>query len=191
MPDLQELKKLYKLFELKEISRSFCYVNNRDESSAEHTYSTLILAQYFLQKVSVQLDELKVMKMLLYHDIIEIEAGDTYFYDDNKKASQNKREQDALETIKTKIPLELYNELRKYWLEFEGENTIESKFCKAIDKIDPIVHNMHNKDAWQKAKITEYLLRTKKEKYFDDFPELKDAFNNLIKHISDNNLFSK
>lgn len=191
MSNQEELKKLYNLFKLKEINRSFCYVNGRDESTAEHTYSTLILAQYFLPKMQIKLDELKIIKMLLYHDIIEIECGDTYFYDENKRLGKDARELNALETIKTKIPFELHSELKKYWLEYKDSKTIESKFCHAIDKLDPIIHNMHDKDAWQLGKIDEELLRAKKEKYFDEFPELKQVFNDLIKHINENDFFYK
>ena len=129
--------------------------------------------------------------MLLYHDIIEIECGDTYFYDENKRLGKEDRELNALENIKPKIPIELHSELKKYWLEYKDGKTIESKFCNAIDKLDPIIHNMHDKDVWQKAKISEKLLRDKKEKYFDDFPELKKVFNYLIKHINTNDCFSK
>lgn len=190
---MEEIKKLKTLFLLKEVDRSFCPVNNREESTAEHTYSTLILCQYFLPKVNKtlkkKLNELKVMKMLLYHDIVEIEAGDTYLYDEKLQIGKEDKEKKALLKMKNKLPKEIYKDFDVLWNEFELGKTKEARFCKAIDKLDPMIHNLDNKQAWRKAKITEKLLRSKKQKYFEEFLVLLKVFNDIIKYVKANKYF--
>jgi len=190
---MQEIKKLKTLFLLKEIDRSFCPVKNRAESDAEHTCSTLFLAQYFLPKINKdrkkKLNELKVMKMLLYHDIIEIEAGDTYTYDDKSVANQQKREKSALNKLLKKLPVEISKDFCKLWIEFEESKTLEAKFCKAIDKLDPMIHNLDNKKPWSAGKISEKKLREKKQKYFEEFPILLTVFNDIILYVKSRKYF--
>lgn len=190
---MQEIKKLKTLFLLKEIERSYCPVKTREETTAEHTYSSLMLAQYFLPKINKnkkkKLDELKVMKMLLYHDIIEIETGDFYLYDIKLQKIKHKKEQKALKKLKLKLPKEIAKDFVILWKEFEEYKTLESKFCKAIDKLDPIIHNLDAKTAWKDGKISEKLLREKKEKYFVEFPILLKVFNSIIKYIKEKKYF--
>jgi putative hydrolase of HD superfamily len=190
---MQEIKKLKTLFLLKEVDRSFCTVKNREESTAEHTYSTLMLAQYFLPKVNKtlkkKLNELNIMKMLLYHDIVEIEAGDTYLYNEKLQIGKENKERKALLKMKSKLPIEIYKDFDVLWNAFELGKTKEARFCKAIDKLDPMIHNLDNKQEWLKAKISEKLVRDKKQKYFEEFPILLKAFNDIIKYVKENKYF--
>ncbi|PIN72497.1 hypothetical protein COV21_02035 [Candidatus Woesearchaeota archaeon CG10_big_fil_rev_8_21_14_0_10_45_5] len=184
----EEMRNLHQLFLLKEVDRRGL-VKNRPESSAEHTWSCMILAQYFLPKVSQFLDEKKVMRMLLYHDVIEIEAGDTFVFDDNLTSEQRKKEYSALEKMRKRIPKSLSHDFISIWKEFDENSTPEAKFCQAIDKLDPMIQSAFSKDEWKKNGITEKKLRQKKQHYLEPFPEMKLFFEELIKYAKKNRYF--
>lgn len=187
---MEEIEKLHHLFRLKHVDRTAVTVKNRQESTAEHTYSTLILAEYFLPKVQ-PLDGLKVRRMLLVHDIVEIEAGDTFLYDEASQHGKEEREQEAFRTLMNKIPAELATDFQELWNEFEANETAESQFCKAIDKLDPIIHSTHLKEDWDTISITEQTLRDKKEHYFRAFPAIHTFFNKWIEHARQQGYFKQ
>ncbi|MBW6467183.1 MAG: HD domain-containing protein [Brevefilum sp.] len=118
---------------------------SRQENTAEHSWhaalSALILAPYANEPVDVD----KVIRMLLIHDLIEIEAGDTFAYDQpDVLARQEQLEIDAAQVVFGKMRSPLREELRALWDEFEARVTPESKFAKAIDRFMPIYSNIHN-----------------------------------------------
>ena len=92
---MDELLKLHDLYLLKEVERKTT-VKERFESSAEHTYSCFILADYFLDLMGEKLDRGRVMQLLLYHDMVEIYAGDTFILDDTGRAEKKAKEHQAL-----------------------------------------------------------------------------------------------
>ncbi|MEM0231400.1 MAG: HD domain-containing protein [Candidatus Woesearchaeota archaeon] len=185
---INEIKKLSELFRLKEIKRRSS-VGNRAESSAEHSWSCILLAEYFLPKIKQKLDENKVIKMLLYHDLIEIKSGDTYFFDEAATRNQKKLEYSALENLRKSIPTPIFREFIKYWKEFDENTTPEAKFCQAIDKLDPIIQAAFNKKEWKQNKITEKQLREKKQHYFTPFPEINQIFEEFISYAKQNKYF--
>jgi putative hydrolase of HD superfamily len=184
----KEIIDIHELFLLKEVERR-SRVKGRYESSAEHTWSCMILAQYFIPKVSQFLDEKKVMKMLLYHDLIEIESGDTFFFDDNLTKEQSRKEHLALEKMKKRVPKSLSNDFLSLWQEFEENTTPEAKFSQAIDKLDPIIQSSFKKEDWRKNGINEKNLREKKQEFFEPFPEMKSFFEEFIRYAKRNNYF--
>jgi len=189
---MSDIHKIYKLYELKFVNRRGV-INDRHETSAEHTYSCLVLAKYFLPLIDQKIDELKVMNMILFHDIIEIESGDTFnlIHDKSTLQEQTEKELKALDVLKSKIPKNLENSFTELFHEFESMKTIESRFCKAIDKLDPVIHNLYGKKAWQNNKFNEEILRQNKQKYFEEFPEILRVFNEFINYAKENNYFKK
>jgi putative hydrolases of HD superfamily len=118
---------------------------SREENTAEHSWhaalSALILAPYADERVDID----RVIRMLLIHDLIEIEAGDTFAYDrPDVLARQEQLEIDAAQVVFGKMRSPLREELRALWDEFEARVTPESKFAKAIDRFMPIYSNIHN-----------------------------------------------
>jgi putative hydrolases of HD superfamily len=118
---------------------------SREENTAEHSWhaalGALILAPYANEPVNID----KVIRMLLIHDLIEIEAGDTFAYDrPDVLAGQEQLEIDAAQVVFGKMRSPLREELRALWDEFEARITPESKFAKAIDRFMPIYSNIHN-----------------------------------------------
>lgn len=90
---MKDIESLHKALQLKLIERKG-KVRDRQESTAEHVYGCLILAEHFMPSVE-DIDELKVFRMLLYHDMVEIEAGDVFLLDDSKRKGKDEREKDA------------------------------------------------------------------------------------------------
>jgi len=176
----EKLSRLHRLFQLKEIERAG-KVLNRMESSAEHTWSTMILAEYFLKIMDHDLDELKVLKLILYHDVVEIEAGDFKILErpENKKELELK----AFEKLKTQIPSILADEYSLLFDEYENATSKEAEFAKAIDVLEPMIHWLNDKEAWKTTGFTEENLRKHKQKYLEKFPSLLDFFNQMIEYL--------
>ena len=98
---------------------------------------TVLLAGYADEKIDV----LKTVTMLLIHDIVEIDAGDTYAYDEDAKKTQREREVKAADRIFGLLPEKQGKEFRALWEEFEAQETAESKFARTMDNIQPIMLN--------------------------------------------------
>lgn len=113
----------------------------RKENDAEHAWHmaimTILLAEYANEKIDV----LKTVAMLLIHDIVEIDAGDTYAYDEEAKKTQAEREQKAADRIFGILPEDLKKKMQGLWEEFEARETPEAKFARTMDNIQPIMLN--------------------------------------------------
>ena len=124
---------------------------SREENTAEHSWhaavSALVLAPYANETIDID----RVVRMLLIHDLIEIEAGDTFAYDDpDVLARQEQIEIEAAAIVFNQIGSPLGKELRTLWDEFEARISPDAKFAKAIDRFLPIYSNIHNGGAiWQ------------------------------------------
>ncbi|MBK2094520.1 HD domain-containing protein [Francisella philomiragia] len=119
--------------------------NNRRENTAEHSWHVALMGVILEEYASEELDMLKVLKMLLIHDIVEIYAGDTYAFDNHAVLEdQNAKELEALEKIFSLLPEDEANEYKALWLEFEDNQTAEAKYSKAIERAVPVLQNMQN-----------------------------------------------
>ncbi|MBE9479215.1 MAG: HD domain-containing protein, partial [Chloroflexi bacterium] len=100
------------------------------------------------------IDLLRTMKMLLIHDIIEIDAGDTYCYDEAGVKDQSSRENAAAERLFGLLPEDQMEEFRELWAEFEERSTAEAKFAATIDRLMPLLHNFHTEGrSWREHGI--------------------------------------
>ena len=117
----------------------------RRENDAEHAWHmaimTLLLSEYANEKIDV----LRVISMLLIHDLVEIDAGDTYAYDEEGKKTQRARELKAADRIYGILPEDQGKKLRALWDEFEEAQTPESKFAHVMDNIQPAMLNDYTK----------------------------------------------
>lgn len=119
--------------------------NNRRENTAEHSWHVALMGLILQEYANEELDMLKVLKMLLIHDIVEIYAGDTYAFDNHAVLEeQNAKELEALEKIFSLLPEDEANEYKALWLEFEDNQTAEAKYSKAIERAVPVLQNMQN-----------------------------------------------
>ena len=126
------------------IRQNALWDDSRPENTAEHSWhaalSALLLAPYANQPVDVD----KVVRMLLIHDLIEIEAGDTFVYDEVGLAKQEAAELKAAAEVFGRMPEEQGPALRALWDEFEARTTPEAKFAKAVDRFMPLYSNYCN-----------------------------------------------
>ncbi|HWI52764.1 MAG TPA: HD domain-containing protein [Symbiobacteriaceae bacterium] len=127
----------------------------RQENSAEHSWQlaimALVLAEYANEPVSAQ----HVVSMLLVHDLIEIDAGDTWSFDDAGYLDKEEREQLAAARIFSLLPEDQVRPLRALWDEFEAMETPESRFANALDRLMPMLHNFHNGGGtWRRGGVT-------------------------------------
>ena len=186
---MEDLQKLRKLYHLKNVERANT-VKDRKESSAEHSWSCLILADYFLTKMqNHHLDRLKVYELLMYHDVVEILAGDIPIHHTEKRKKKKESEMKALAKLKNDIPTELKNKLVSLFTEFEEKKTEEAKFSQAIDKLDAQIHELDYKKDWKGW--DEQMVRKFFEKPIAQFPEMKEIFEKLLKYVNEQGYFKQ
>jgi putative hydrolase of HD superfamily len=155
---------------------------SRRENSTEHSWHialmVMLLAEYSQEK---NIDLLQVMKMLLVHDLVEIDAGDTYCYDDEGRQDQSERETAAAARIFGLLPDDQAAELKALWNEFERRQTPESKFANALDRVQPLLHNYFTDGlTWQANNIKSSQVYNRMRPVKDGAPELWEYVGTLI-----------
>lgn len=113
----------------------------RKENDAEHSFSLAIAVMLLAEYSNEPVDVLKTMKMVLVHDVVEIDAGDTYCYDTEGNLTKRERELKAAERIFGILPADMAAEFRGLWDEFEANETSEARFANAMDRIQPMLLN--------------------------------------------------
>jgi putative hydrolase of HD superfamily len=128
---------------------------SRVENDAEHTWQLALMAMVLSEHSREKVELLRVLKMLLIHDIVEIDAGDTFAYDTVLAASQAERELKAAERIFALLPDDQAKEFRALWDEFEAKVTAEARFANAMDRLQPLLHNFFTEGGtWGSAGVT-------------------------------------
>lgn len=129
--------------------------NGRNENDAEHAWHMAVMAYLLKEYSDEEIDIGRVMLMCLIHDIVEIDAGDTYAYDEKAKATQKEREEAAKERIFSLLPEDQKKELSDIFEEFEAFETPESKFAHAMDNLQPLMLNDSNNGAdWRAHEVS-------------------------------------
>lgn len=142
---LQQVNFIKEIDKLKYIQRKTRLFNSeRHENDAEHSWHLAMMTIILSQHADQPIDVLKVLKMVLIHDIVEIDAGDTFIYDTQKNHSNTQEELLAAQRIFGLLPGEQANELIAIWQEFEEGVTNEALFAKAMDRLEPLLQNTCN-----------------------------------------------
>ena len=129
--------------------------HGRNENDAEHAWHMAIMAYLLREYANEEVDITKVMLMCLIHDIVEIDAGDTYAYDREGLATQKEREDQAKERIFSLLPEDQKNELISLFDEFEKYETPEAKFAHSMDNFQPLILNNSNEGGdWKEHGVT-------------------------------------
>ncbi|MDE1265217.1 HD domain-containing protein [Vibrio aestuarianus] len=153
----QQLELVMELDRLKSVlrrTRVRC-ADGRLENSAEHSWHVALMAVLMEEHSNQPVDIAKVIKMLLLHDIVEIDAGDTFVYDVVASAEQEENELKAAQRLFALLPKEQGDELLAVWLEFEAAQSAEALFAKALDRIIPMLLNFHNQgQSWLEHGVT-------------------------------------
>lgn len=153
----QQMRFLLEADKLKQVlRRSVIHGKLRLENSAEHSWHLTLMALVLAGHAAAPgLDLLRVLKMLVVHDLVEIDAGDTFAYDEAAKRDQQKREERAAERIFALLPAEQAAELRALWDEFEARQSAEAQFALALDRLQPMLLNYANGGpGWQEHNVT-------------------------------------
>lgn len=155
---------------------------SRQENDAEHSWHLALMALVLGEYAgSEAIDLLQVIRMVLVHDLVEIDAGDTYCYDEAGYADKAQRETTAAERIFNLLPPDQAAELRSLWDEFEASRTPEAKFANALDRLQPLMHNVFtNGRMWKKHGIVKSQVIGRNRKIADGAPDLWTFARNMI-----------
>lgn len=146
MDFLREVDKLKNV-----LRRTSLMDGSRRENSAEHSWHIALAAMVLGEYSNAPVDLLRVIKILLIHDIVEIDAGDTFAFDTTAKATQAERENEAAGRLFGLLPDDQRAEFMSLWEEFEGRATAEAKFANALDRLLPVLQNFSNQGGTWKA----------------------------------------
>ena len=168
--DKERLKKQFAFFQEidkeKEIFRQTYLADaSRKENDAEHAWHMAIMTVLLSEYANEEIDVLKTVTMLLIHDIVEIDAGDTYAYDPEGKKTQEERERKAADRIFHLLPDDQADKMYALWEEFEAQQTPEAKFARTMDNIQPMMLNdASNGLSWDEhqVKLSQILKRNEK-----------------------------
>lgn len=128
---------------------------SRRENSAEHSWHIALMALVLAEHADAPVDTLRVVKMLLVHDIVEIDAGDTYAYDYDGRQDQHAREAVAAARIFGLLPEDQAQEFIMLWEEFETGTSAEARLANAVDRLMPLLHNYaEGGRSWQRHGVT-------------------------------------
>ena len=116
---------------------------SRHENSAEHSWHLALLAVLLADTAGPEVDAARVVRMLLVHDLVEVEAGDTFAYDAAANLGRDERERLAAERIFGLLPIGQGDEMRALWEEFEAGETPDARFAVAMDRFQPLLLNYH------------------------------------------------
>ena len=152
----KQIQFILEIDKLKSISRRTYLLNaERLENTAEHSWHLAMMAMLLAEHANEPVNVSRVVRMVLVHDIVEIDAGDTYYYDPIAALDKADRERRAADRLFGLLPVDQGKELRDLWEEFEACQTPDSRFAAALDRFMPQLHNYHTKGkSWSEHGVT-------------------------------------
>ncbi|WP_026369693.1 HD domain-containing protein [Kallotenue papyrolyticum] len=152
----QQLRFIVELDRLKQVLRMMPLISDqRRENSAEHSWHLAVMALILAEYAPSEADLPRAVQMVLIHDLVEIDAGDTFCYDAQGNLDKAAREQRAAERLFGLLPPEQGAALRGLWEEFEAGATPTARFAVALDRLQPLLLNIHNRGgSWRAHRIT-------------------------------------
>ena len=190
---LKQVAFITEIDKLKYIERKTKLFNSdRHENDAEHSWHlammTIVLAEHSNKPINV----LKVLKMVLIHDIVEIDAGDTFIYDSTKSHTNTEEELIAAKRIFGLLPIELAEEFIAIWKEFEEGTTDDAKFAKSMDRFEPLLQNTSNNGGtWAEFNVPYQKVYDKKKAIENGSTSIWNYAENLINESVDKGILIK
>ena len=172
-----EVDKLKKI-----MRRTMLMDRSRQENSAEHSWHIALIVLVLSEYVEADnLNLLRVIKLLLTHDLVEIDAGDTYCYDESGIQDQKERETRAADRIFNILPADQAKSFRGLWDEYEDRQTPESRFANALDRFQPLLHNYFTQGhSWRQHGIQKKQVLSRMQPVEEGAPALWDYVTSLI-----------
>jgi putative hydrolase of HD superfamily len=186
----KEIEFILAIDALKNVNRrNFNADNSRRENTAEHSWQVVVFAQilYPYARNKEKIDLGRVLKMLSVHDVVEVDAGDTFFYDEKANEGKFERELASAKRIFGILNEPLQSEFLNLWLEFEAGETYEAVFANAVDRMIPFTLNCYNNGlSWIEAGVEfEKVKQLLRPKINEASEEMTEAFDILIKKAFD------
>ena len=178
----QQINFVMEIDKLKHIYRQNLVADgSRRENDVEHSWHLAVMA-LLLQEYTVEpVDITKVMKMVLLHDLVEIDAGDTFCYDAQAGLDKREREEAAADRLYGLLPPDQEEELRALWEEFEARETPEAKFAACLDRLQPLLNNYHtNGGTWRIHDVSNTQVRKRMEPVGESSPTLAAYMEALV-----------
>lgn len=172
--------------------RTKLFGSDRNENDAEHSWHLAVMAMVLSGYSNAEIDLLKVIKMVLIHDIVEIDAGDTFIYDQNKNHENTEEETRAAQRIFSILPEKQAKEFIEIWTEFEEGVSNEAKFAKSMDRLEPLLQNTSNNGGtWKEFGVKYQTVYDKKKLIKDGSAELWDYAEKLIEDSVEKGILKK
>jgi putative hydrolase of HD superfamily len=153
----RQIEFILEIDRLKEVYRQSHILHaDRHENSAEHSWHLAIAALLLAEYANQPVDTSRVIRMALVHDLVEIDAGDTFIYDTAGNLEKAAKEEKAAERIFGLLPSDQRDAWQGLWKELEQRETVEAKFANALDRLLPVLHNYFtNGRSWKEHGITQ------------------------------------
>ena len=184
----KQIEFIVEIDKLKHIERQSALCDGtRQENDSEHSWHIALMAILLSEYAnSIDINLLNVVKMLLIHDLVEIDAGDTFAYDVLGNMDKEKRERKAANRIFGILPEDQSKELLSLWEEFESLSTPEARFASALDKLQPLILSFNNKGwSWKKHSVVSSQIIDSKKEMAKGSEDLWDYAKKLIQNSID------
>jgi putative hydrolase of HD superfamily len=180
----QQIRFIVEIDKLKSIiRRTYLIDGSRNENTAEHSWHISVMAMLLAEYANEPVDVLKVLKMTLIHDIVEIDAGDTFVYDAEAGLDKAERERVAADRLFSLLPPDQASEFRALWDEFEERRSAEARFAAALDRFVPQLCNFYGNTggSWKEHAITHSQVIAKNQSMGDGAATLWEWTQELLK----------
>ncbi|MDR3568298.1 MAG: HD domain-containing protein [Syntrophobacteraceae bacterium] len=178
----RQMEFLVEIDRLKRVVRQSLLIDgSRQENSAEHSWRLAVLAMTLAERSKAPVDLPRVLKMILVHDLVEIDAGDTYCYDEEANKDRARRENKAADRIFSLLPTGQADEFRSLWEEFEARNSADALFAASLDRLQPLVNNFRSGGVmWRKHGVRKEQVFSKNGHMAKGAPVLWDYAEKII-----------
>lgn len=184
MAEIDKMKTIYR--------QTYVLGENRKENDAEHSWHIAVMAFLLAEYSAKPIDVLKTVKMLLIHDIVEIDAGDTYCYDSDGYKTKADREEKAAQRIFGLLPDDQQKEFYSLWSEFEDGSTDEAKFAAVLDRLQPLTLNYaKNGISWQEHGVHREQVENRNLTTAETAPELGELLRAMLDDADSKGFFIK
>lgn len=178
----QQIRFLKEVDGLKSVIRQTTLMDgSRGENSAEHSWHIalmiLLLAEYSARPIEVS----RAINIAIIHDLVEVYAGDTFYYDEKARREKDEKEKDAAEKLFGLLPDDLRNFVHSLWLEYEECQTAEAQFVRVIDRLQPFLCNYETQGhSWKKHNVSKEEVRNRMRLWYKFAPRLGEMVEKMI-----------
>lgn len=190
----QQMDFILEVDKIKNIGRqTYLSDGKRKENDAEHSWHLALMAFLLQEHAAKSVDVTKVMIMVLIHDIVEIDAGDTYAYDEAGHKTKEAREKAAAERIFGLLPKDQGEYLRKLWEEFEAYETPEAKYAHTLDNFQPLMLNdATDGRSWREHEVKKSQVLKRNQKTAEGSEPIMGEIHKIVdRHVEKGNLLNQ